>query len=77
MPAPRRRNPLRFIAFVTIIVALAALAGLVITGLNSGPSDMAYQNEDYQVPPPDSNPPPIPLPQTYEQADQLITKNAF
>jgi predicted metalloprotease len=77
MPAPRRRNPLRFIAFVTIIVALAALAGLIITGLNSGPSDMAYQNDDYQVPPPDSNPPPIPQPQTYEEADQLITKNAF
>jgi len=38
---------------------------------------MAYQNDDYQVPPPDSNPPPIPLPQTYEEADQLITKNAF
>jgi predicted metalloprotease len=77
MPAPRRRNPLRFVAFVTIIVALAALAGLVITGLNSGTSDAAYQNEDYQVPPPDRNPPPIPVPQTYEEAEQLITKNPF
>ena len=77
MPAPRRRNPLRFVAFVTIIVALAALAGLVITGLSSGTSDVAYQNEDYQVPPPDRNPPPIPVPQTYEEAEQLITKNSF
>ena len=77
MPAPRRRNPLRFVAFVTVIVALAALAGLVITGLGSGPSDAAYQNDEYQVPPPDKNPPPIPVPQTYDEAEQLITKNAF
>ena len=78
MPAPRRRNPLRFIAFShDHCCALAALAGLVITGLSSGPSEAAYQNDDYQVPPPDRNPPPIPLPQTYEEADQLITKNSF
>ena len=77
MPAPRRRNPLRFVAFVTVIVALAALAGLVITGLSSGPSNVAYQNDDYQVPPPDKSPPPIPVPQTYDEAEQLITKNAF
>ena len=77
MPAPRRRDPLRFVAFVTVIVALAALAGLVITGLSSGPSNVAYQNDDYQVPPPDKSPPPIPVPQTYDEAEQLITKNAF
>jgi uncharacterized protein len=77
MPAPRRRNPLRFVAFVTIIVAFAALAALVITGLNTTPSNVAYQNEDYQVPPPDQNPPPIPVPQTYGEAEQLITKNRF
>ena len=77
MPAPRRRNPLKFVAFVTIIVAFAALAALVISGLNSAPSDVAYQNEDYQVPPPDQSPPPIPVPQTYGEAEQLITKNRF
>ena len=77
MPAPRRRNPLRFVAFVLIIIALLALAGLVIAGLNSGSSDVAYQNDNYQVPPPDTNPPPIPVPQTYEEAEQLITKNPF
>ena len=38
---------------------------------------MAYQNDDYQVPPPDKSPPPIPVPQTYDEAEQLITKNAF
>jgi predicted metalloprotease len=65
------------VAFVTIIVAFAALAALVISGLNSAPSDVAYQNEDYQVPPPDQSPPPIPVPQTYGEAEQLITKNRF
>ena len=77
MPAPRRRNPLGFVAFVMIIIALLALAGLVIAGLNSGSSDVAYQNDNYQVPPPDENPPPIPVPQTYEEAEQLITNNPF
>ena len=77
MPAPRRRNPLRFLALVLIIVALAALVGLVITGLSSSSSNVAYQNEDYQVPPPEKNPPPIPVPQTYAEAEQLITNNAF
>ena len=60
-----------------IIIALLALAGLVIAGLNSGSSDVAYQNDNYQVPPPDENPPPIPVPQTYEEAEQLITNNPF
>ncbi len=52
MPAPRRRNPLRFVALF-IILALVALGGLVISGLSSGSSTVAYQNDDYQVPPPD------------------------
>jgi len=62
---------------VMIIIALIALAGLVITGLNSGPSNVAYQNDNYQVPPPDRNPPPIPVPQTYDEAEQWITKSPF
>jgi uncharacterized protein len=60
-----------------IIVALGALAALVITGLSSGTSDVAYQNDDYQVPPPDRNPPPIPIPQTYDEAEQWITNSPF
>jgi predicted metalloprotease len=62
---------------VLIITALIALVGLVIAGLNSGPSNVAYQNDDYNIPPPDRNPPPIPVPQTYDEAEQLITKNRF
>ena len=77
MPAPRRRNPLRMLLGVVIIVALIALAAFVITGLSSGPSNAAYQNDNYRVPPPDRNPPPIPVPQTYGQAEDWITKSAF
>jgi uncharacterized protein len=79
MPAPRRRNPLRFLLLVIIILGLATIVGVAISGLSTGSSSssstVAYQNEDYQVPPPDSNPPPIPIPQTYEQAEQWITNN--
>ena len=60
---------------VVIIIALIALAGLVITGLNSGPSNVAYQNDNYQVPPPDSAPPPIPLPTTYTEAEDWLVNN--
>ena len=77
MPAPRRRNPLRLVLLAVILVTLAALGGLVISGLTSEASNVAYQNEDYQVPPPDTSPPPIPIPETYEQAEQWITHSTF
>jgi uncharacterized protein len=77
MPGPRRRNPLRMLLGVVIIVGLIALAGLMITGLNSGSSNVAYRNDQYQVPAPDRNPPPIPVPQTYGQAEQWITESSF
>jgi uncharacterized protein len=77
MPAPRRRNPLRLLLLVIIILGLVTLVGLVITGLTAESSNVAYQNENYQVPPPDTNPPPIPIPETYEQAEQWITQSRF
>ena len=77
MPAPRRRNPLRMLLGVIIIVTIVAIAGLTITGLSAESSTTAYQNDNYEVPPPDSNPPPIPLPETYEEAEQWITKSPF
>jgi uncharacterized protein len=77
MPAPRRRNPLGLVLLAVILVTLAALGGLVISGLTSETSNFAYQNDDYQVPPPDTSPPPIPIPETYEQAEQWITQSTF
>jgi uncharacterized protein len=63
---------------VIIIVTLVAIAGLAIVGLTpEDSSTTAYQNDDYRVPPPDANPPPIPLPQTYGEAEEWITKSPF
>lgn len=39
------------------------------------PDQGSYQNEDYQVPPPDLSPPPLPQPETYEEATQLLRAN--
>jgi hypothetical protein len=79
MPAPRRRNPLGLVLLAVIGLTLAALGGLVISGLSadSSTTTAAYQNDDYQVPPPDTSPPPIPIPETYEQAEQWITQSSF
>jgi uncharacterized protein len=77
MPAPRRRNPLGLVLLAVILVTLAALGGLVISGLTLEPSNVAYQNDDYQIPPPDTSPPPIPVPETYQQAEQWITQSTF
>jgi predicted metalloprotease len=77
MPAPRRRSPLRMLLGVMIIVGLIALAGFMITGLSFEPSDVAYQNDDYRIPAPDRNPPALPVPQTYGEAEQWITDSAF
>ncbi len=60
-----------------VVLVVIALAGLVITNLMHGSSTVAYQNDDYQVPPPDRNPPPLPVPKTYGEAEDLITANRF
>jgi uncharacterized protein len=62
---------------VIIIVTLVAVAGLAITGLSSEPATTSYANDNYQVPPPDTNPPPLPVPDTYEQAEEWITNSRF
>ena len=67
----------RLVLLVVMSLALAALGGLVITGLNAESSTAAYQNDNYRVPPADTNPPPIPIPDTYEQAEQWITQSRF
>jgi uncharacterized protein len=77
MPAPRRRSPLRLLLLMIMILGLATLVGLVITGLTTESSTAAYQNDNYRVPPPDTSPPPIPIPETYEQAEQWITESRF
>jgi predicted metalloprotease len=77
LPAPRPRRGLRILLLALIAVAMLAIAAFVVAGLSGDPTDAAYANDDYQVPPPDTSPPELPLPQTYEQAEEWITANAL
>ena len=77
LPRPRARRPARLLLLALLGVALAALVGLVVVSVTAQPSEVAYANDDYEVPPPDTAPPPLPAPETYEEAQQLITANAF
>jgi predicted metalloprotease len=77
LPGPRRRSPLGMLLLGLIGVALVAIAGFVVAGLGSSTPEVAYQNEDYKVPPPDTNPPPIPVPDTYQQAEQTVSRSPF
>ena len=76
-PAPRRRSPLLGLLLAMIAVVVVAMAALVITGLTAEQSDTAFQNDDFQVPPPDTNPPPIPIPQTEQEVVQWSEANAI
>jgi len=60
-----------------IAVVVVAMAALVITGLTAEQADVAFQNDDFQVPPPDTNPPPIPIPQTEQEVVQWSEANAI
>jgi predicted metalloprotease len=63
------------LALLTLTVV--AIVGLVATNLVSPLSAVAYQNDDYAVPPPDTNPPALPLPETYDDAQRFIASNPF
>src|SRR5690606_28053587 len=72
---PRRPNPLRRVLAVMIGIAAVAMLGLILVNVVNRSSDVAYQNDDYQVPPPDRNPPPLPRPETAEEAKQFVDAN--
>ncbi len=58
-------------------LAVVAVIGLGGTSLFSPSPQVAYQNDAYQVPPPDQNPPALPLPETYDDALQFVARNTF
>lgn len=58
-------------------VVLIGVASLAVGDLTTVETDSAYQNEDYRVPAPTVTPPQIPVPETYEQAEQWLVDNAF
>jgi predicted metalloprotease len=76
-PPVRRRNPLRALLLALIVLTVLAVIGLGATNLASPARTVAFQNDDYTVPPPDKNPPPIPVPDTYAQAETFVSRNPF
>ena len=75
---PRQRGGGRLLLLALIVIAGLSVLGFIGTGLGTGgTSDTAYQNDDYTVPPPDLSPPPLPTPDTYEQAEQVVTDSPF
>jgi len=60
-----------------IALTILAIVGLVAVNLTQAPSQVAYQNEDYKVPPPDANPPPLPAPNSETEAQNLLAQNPF
>jgi uncharacterized protein len=77
VPGPRRRQPLRLVLIALIVVAIAAVAGLAVTSASSSTPSTPFQNDKYKVPPPDANPPPVPQPETYAQAEDWVTNSTF
>lgn len=66
---------MRSVLLALVALAAIALVGLVVTNLATDSPDVAYQNDEYQVPPPESNPPPLPVPKTYAEAETILTDN--
>ena len=77
-PAPRRRSPLGTLLKTGVVLGLLLFAAFTVSDVSTGGStDTAYQNDDYRVPPPDTSPPAIPQPETYDEAEQLLVANPF
>ena len=76
-PPPQRRriNPLALLLLALLGLALVGLAALVAVSLTAKPAEVAYANEDYQVPPADLKPPAIPAPETLDQAGEWVRSN--
>lgn len=58
-------------------VALVAIVALIAVNLLNTPTQVAYQNDDYKVPPADTSPPPIPQPTSVGEAETLLSRNPF
>jgi predicted metalloprotease len=76
-PRPPQRNPLKTLLLGLIALCVVAIAGMVVVNLVTSDSQVAYQNDDFDVPPPDASPPPIPRPQTEDEAEDLVARNPF
>ncbi len=77
MAPPRRRGPLRAVLLCVVALTVLAPVGLVAVTALQRPAETAYANDDYQVPPPEAKPPPLPIPETAAQAQEWTRANAI
>ena len=75
MQPPRKRSPMMALLLGMVAMSVLAIIGLVLINIFTGTSETAYQNDDYQVPPADTAPPALPLPQTYAEAEAFLVSN--
>lgn len=73
---PKKRNPLAMVLLGMVALVAVGIAALVVIGVVNGGGEVRYVNEDWTAPPPDLNPPPLPQPETYDEAEQWTTNNA-
>ncbi|WP_170175762.1 neutral zinc metallopeptidase [Propionibacterium australiense] len=82
-PRRRKSSPLKFLFALFGVFAVMVLAYVVMSYTNDGaPSSQtthtgSYENEDYEVPNADTNPPGIPQPETYAEATELMENNSL
>ncbi|HET9873570.1 MAG TPA: neutral zinc metallopeptidase [Propionibacteriaceae bacterium] len=76
-PRRRKRHPFRGLLMAALVIAAIAWVGMAMTNTVSEAPAGAYENEDYRVPPPDATPPPLPVPETYEEAEQILVSSTF
>ncbi|WP_203568203.1 neutral zinc metallopeptidase [Aestuariimicrobium ganziense] len=75
-PAPQRRPNLSLVLASIAAVLSLVLVAVVATSLhNPGGSDVAYHNEDYQVPEPSTVPPPLVIPTSMDEVDTYLRNN--
>ncbi len=81
---PARRGGSGSALRMLILAIGAIIAGMVVISMLSSVDDPGgpvvtepgqYQNEEYQVPPVDTNPPDLPMPTTYGEASQWLVDN--
>jgi predicted metalloprotease len=77
VPAPRRRQPIRLVLIALIVVAVGAVAGLAVVSATSSTPTAQFQNDNYKVPPPDTDPPAVPQPGSDAQAEDWVTNSTF
>ena len=73
-PTPPRRRPTGLL--VALFSALTLLVGMVAIAVLNTVSN-GYQNEDWEVPPVTTQPPPLKIPENTTEATQLTENNAL